>query len=68
MQPMKATRPARTKEVRDDGSIVEISNHSNVHTDVARLEVRGLIERSDDNAISMPSKAVEILLPLAQVA
>jgi hypothetical protein len=65
---MKATLLARTKEARDDRSIVEISNHSNVHTDAARLEMQGLIESSDDNAISVPYEAVEILLPLAQVA
>lgn len=43
-------------------------NYSNVHTDVVRLEELGLIERGDDNAISVPYEAVEILLPLAQVA
>ena len=43
-------------------------NYSNVHTDVARLEELGLIERNDEGAISVPYDAVEILLPLAQVA
>jgi predicted transcriptional regulator len=43
-------------------------NYSNVHTDVARLEELGLIERSGDGAISVPYDAVEILLPLAQPA
>jgi predicted transcriptional regulator len=43
-------------------------NYSNVHTDVSRLEELGLIERNDDGAISVPYEAVEILLPLAQVA
>ena len=43
-------------------------NYSNVHTDVSRLEALGLIERNDDGAISVPYEAVEILLPLAQVA
>ena len=43
-------------------------NYSNVHTDVSRLEELGLIERSDDGAISVPYDAVEILLPLAQLA
>ena len=43
-------------------------NYSNVHTDVSRLEQLGLIERNDDGAISVPYEAVEILLPLAQVA
>ena len=43
-------------------------NYSNVHTDISRLEELGLIERSDEGAISVPYDAVEILLPLAQVA
>jgi predicted transcriptional regulator len=43
-------------------------NYSNVHTDVARLEELGLIERNDEGAISVPYDAVEIVLPLAQVA
>ena len=43
-------------------------NYSNVHTDVARLEELGLIERTDDSSVSVPSEAVEILVPLAQVA
>jgi predicted transcriptional regulator len=43
-------------------------NYSNVHTDVSRLEELGLIERSADEAISVPFDAVEILVPLAQVA
>ena len=43
-------------------------NYSNVHTDVARLEELGLIERSEDTAISVPFEAIEILVPLAQVA
>ena len=43
-------------------------NYSNVHTDVARLEELGLIERNDDGAVWVPYDAVEILLPLAQVA
>jgi predicted transcriptional regulator len=43
-------------------------NYSNVHTDVARLEQLGLIERDEDSAISVPYEAVEIVLPLAQVA
>lgn len=43
-------------------------NYSNVHTDVSRLQELGLIERGDDSAISVPYDAVEILLPLAQVA
>ena len=43
-------------------------NYSNVHTDVSRLEELGLIERSRDDAISVPFESVEILFPLAQVA
>ena len=43
-------------------------NYSNVHTDVSRLEELGLLERDDESAISVPYDAVEILLPLAQVA
>jgi len=42
-------------------------NYSNVHTDVARLEELGLIERTDEG-ISVPYESVEILVPLAQVA
>lgn len=43
-------------------------NYSNVHADVARLEELGLIERSEDGAVSVPFDAVEIRFPLAQVA
>jgi predicted transcriptional regulator len=43
-------------------------NYSNVHTDVSRLEELGLIDRNDENAVYVPYDAVEILLPLAQVA
>ncbi len=43
-------------------------NYSNVHADVSRLETLGLIERGDDSTILVPYDAVEILLPLAQVA
>ena len=43
-------------------------NYSNVHTDVAGLEELGLIERSEDSAISVPYDSVEILVPLARVA
>ncbi|MCW5610561.1 MAG: MarR family transcriptional regulator [Rubrivivax sp.] len=43
-------------------------NYSNVHTDVARLEELGLIERTDEDAVFVPYESVEILLPLAQVA
>jgi predicted transcriptional regulator len=43
-------------------------NYSNVHTDVGRLEELGLIERTDEGAVSVPFEAVEIVVPLAQVA
>ena len=43
-------------------------NYSNVHTDIARLEVLGLIERSEEGAVSVPYESVEILVPLAKVA
>lgn len=43
-------------------------NYSNVHTDISRLEELGLVERSKEDAISVPFEAVEILVPLAQVA
>ena len=43
-------------------------NYSNVHTDVARLEELGLIERTEEDAVFVPYESVEILLPLAQVA
>ncbi len=43
-------------------------NYSNVHTDVSRLEELGLIERSEDEAISVPFDSLEIRFPLAQVA
>ena len=43
-------------------------NYSNVHADIARLEVLGLVERTEGGAVSVPYESVEILLPLAQVA
>ena len=43
-------------------------NYSNVHTDVSRLEGLGLIERADDDMVSVPFEAVEIRFPLARVA
>ena len=43
-------------------------NYSNVHTDVARLEELGLIERDEESTICVPYESVEILVPLAQVA
>jgi len=43
-------------------------NYSNVHTDASRLEDLGLIERAEDGSVLVPYEAVEILVPLAQVA
>lgn len=43
-------------------------NYSNVHTDVARLEKLGLIERTDEGQVSVPYESVEIVVPLAMVA
>ena len=43
-------------------------NYSNVHTDVARLEELGLIERAEDGMVSVPFEAVEIRFPFARVA
>ena len=43
-------------------------NYSNVHTDVARLEELGLMERSKEDAVSVPFESVEIRFPLAQSA
>jgi predicted transcriptional regulator len=43
-------------------------NYSNVHTDVTRLEELGLIERSEEGAVTVPFDSVEILVPLAQSA
>lgn len=41
-------------------------NYSNVHTDVARMEALGLIERTDGGEIMVPYESVEIVLPLAR--
>ena len=41
-------------------------NYSNVHTDVARLEEIGLIERTKDGEVSVPYESVEIVVPLAR--
>lgn len=43
-------------------------NDSNVRTDVTRLEELGLIERTEEGAVSVPFESVEILVPLAQLA
>lgn len=57
----------RRRTARADIACVSAPD-SNVHTDVARLEQLGLIERNEDAAIWVPYEAVEIVLPLAQVA
>lgn len=43
-------------------------NYSNVHTDIARLQELGLVERTAEGAVSVPFDAVEIRVPLAQRA
>jgi predicted transcriptional regulator len=43
-------------------------NYSNVYTDVSRLQELGLLQRHDDGSIEVPFDAVEIRVPLAQVA
>jgi predicted transcriptional regulator len=43
-------------------------NYSNVHADIARLIELGLIERTDDDAVTVPFDAVEIRMDLARVA
>jgi predicted transcriptional regulator len=43
-------------------------NYSNVHGDVARLELLGLIERTEEGTVHVPYEAIEILVPLAKVA
>jgi predicted transcriptional regulator len=43
-------------------------NDSNVHTDVARLEELGSIERTAEGTIFVPYESIEIVMPLAQVA
>lgn len=43
-------------------------NYSNVHADIARLIELGLIERTDDDAVTVPFDAVEIRMDLARAA
>lgn len=43
-------------------------NYSNVHTDIARMEELGLIERATTGEVSVPYESVEILVPLAHAA
>ena len=41
-------------------------NYSNVHTDVARMEELGLIERTEEGEVMVPYESVEIVVPLAR--
>lgn len=41
-------------------------NYSNVHTDVARMEELGLVERNDAGEAWVPYESVEIVVPLAR--
>jgi predicted transcriptional regulator len=41
-------------------------NYSNVHADVARMEILGLIDRGDKGEILVPYESVEIVVPLAR--
>ena len=41
---------------------------SDIAAELARLEMLGLIERGDDDLLSVPFSAVEIILPLPKVA
>lgn len=43
-------------------------NYSNVHADIGRLIDLGLVERTDDDAVTVPFEAVEIHMALAQAA
>ncbi len=43
-------------------------NYSNVHTDIAKLEQHGLVERTQDDAVFVPFEAVEIRLDLFKKA
>jgi predicted transcriptional regulator len=43
-------------------------NYSNIHTDIAKLEQHGLVERTQDDAIFVPFEAVEIRLELFKKA
>lgn len=44
------------------------TQNSSVHTDVARLVGPGLIERTDDDTVTVPYEAVEMRMALAQAA
>ncbi len=41
-------------------------NYSNVHSDVARMEELGLIERTEEGEVMVPFESLEIVVPLAR--
>lgn len=43
-------------------------NYSNVHTDVAKLEELGLVERADDESVFVPFEEIDIRLALPLAA
>ena len=43
-------------------------NYSNVHADIGRLIDLGLVERTEDDTVTVPFDAVEIRMTLAQAA
>jgi predicted transcriptional regulator len=43
-------------------------NYSNVHTDVAKLEEHGLVQRTPEDAVFVPFESVEIHLDLFKQA
>lgn len=54
--------------VRSARQQVAASRRANLHTDIARLELLGLVERTEAGAVLVPYESVEILVPLGQVA
>ena len=61
---LRRTGPSSVKALSEAAG----RNYSNVHTDVGRLEVLGLIERTEAGEITVPFDSVEIVVPLAQAA
>lgn len=41
-------------------------NYSNVHSDIAKLEEHGLVQRTPEDLVFVPFEAVEIHVPLAE--
>lgn len=41
-------------------------NYSNVHTDIAKLEEHGLVQRTPEDAVFVPFESLEIRLTLAR--